>query len=223
MGKITLLGAGGAGVAPVFSPLDISNLKAWYKADAGVTLNGSTVSQWDDMSGSGNHAIQATAINQPTYTGGASPYLTWDGVNDKLRLNAVLSCPNITYFIVFNRNADTTQYILSAGPSNINYAFSSTAAYLGYNNTPCTLVTDERTLIGGRGQTDLAEFYKNGVNYADIINGDEGFNIFQEIGSTTAGYPANCDIYEILIYTSILSDTEVNEVNAYLNSKYSIY
>ena len=50
-----------------FSPLGISNLIAWYDAGLGITLNGSDVSQWDDLSGNSNNAVQATASNQPLF------------------------------------------------------------------------------------------------------------------------------------------------------------
>ena len=46
------------------------SLALWLDAEdaSTITLNGSTVSQWDDKSGNGRHAVQATAANQPTYT-----------------------------------------------------------------------------------------------------------------------------------------------------------
>ena len=52
-----------------------------------ITLNGSTVSQWNDKSGNERHAAQATAANQPTYTANGlngKPVLTFDGLNDFL-------------------------------------------------------------------------------------------------------------------------------------------
>jgi len=51
----------------------------WLDADdAGtITLNGSTVSQWDDKSGNGNHATQENASSQPAYDG-ANSVLTFD-------------------------------------------------------------------------------------------------------------------------------------------------
>jgi hypothetical protein len=49
--------------------------RIWYKSDAGVYSNagttlavsGSQVQQWNDQSGVGNHAVQATAARRPTY------------------------------------------------------------------------------------------------------------------------------------------------------------
>jgi hypothetical protein len=47
-----------------------ASLALWLDADdaSTITLNGSTVSQWDDKSGNGKHMVQATAAAQPTYT-----------------------------------------------------------------------------------------------------------------------------------------------------------
>jgi len=49
--------------------------RLWYKADVGVYSNagttlatsGNAVQQWNDQSGVGNHAVQATSGNRPTY------------------------------------------------------------------------------------------------------------------------------------------------------------
>jgi hypothetical protein len=47
-----------------------ADLALWLDADdaSTITLNGSTVAQWDDKSGNGKHMVQATASAQPTYT-----------------------------------------------------------------------------------------------------------------------------------------------------------
>jgi hypothetical protein len=39
----------------------------WLRSDLGVTLNGTTVSQWNDQSGNGNNVAQASEIRQPTF------------------------------------------------------------------------------------------------------------------------------------------------------------
>lgn len=52
-----------------WTPAQLSGLALWLDADdaSTITLNGSTVSQWNDKSGNGRNASQATAANQPTY------------------------------------------------------------------------------------------------------------------------------------------------------------
>ena len=60
-----------------WTPAQITT-ECWLKADAGVVLNGSTVSQWSDYSGNNRHAVQANASNQPTYYAwiGTNPFAT---------------------------------------------------------------------------------------------------------------------------------------------------
>lgn len=52
-----------------FNPKKLAGLELWLDASnsASITLNGSNVSQWDDLSGNGRHATMATAANQPLY------------------------------------------------------------------------------------------------------------------------------------------------------------
>ena len=61
-----------------FDPRSIPGCALWYDAaDASsITLNGSTVSQWSDKSGNGNHLTQGTTSAQPTY----GTYLSYPGV-----------------------------------------------------------------------------------------------------------------------------------------------
>jgi hypothetical protein len=51
----------------LWTPSSLTGVQCWLKADTGVTLNGSNVSQWNDQSGNNNHAVQATAGKQPAY------------------------------------------------------------------------------------------------------------------------------------------------------------
>lgn len=63
------------------SPPQLANLVSWYKADTGVfqdtggttpaTTTGQNVALWQDQSGQGNHVLQATTANKPTYATGA--------------------------------------------------------------------------------------------------------------------------------------------------------
>ena len=53
-----------------FTPASLADLKAWYRADLGITLNGGDVSAWADQSGTGDankNATQANPALQPLY------------------------------------------------------------------------------------------------------------------------------------------------------------
>jgi hypothetical protein len=66
--SISISGIGGAATA--WTPASLgADLALWLDADdaSTITLNGSTVSQWNDKSGNGFHLTQATAASQPSY------------------------------------------------------------------------------------------------------------------------------------------------------------
>ena len=68
---------------PAWTPAALgSSLALWLDAadSSTITLNGSTVSQWNDKSGNGRHVSQATPAQQPTYSATGmlgKPTLDW--------------------------------------------------------------------------------------------------------------------------------------------------
>ena len=64
-----------------YNPAKINGLFAWYKYDSIITANG-TVSQVNDKTGNGRHAVQATSGSQPLYfsSGGPNNQPYWAGV-----------------------------------------------------------------------------------------------------------------------------------------------
>lgn len=65
------------GAPLAFDPTQITGLKAWYRADLGITLNSTTVSAWADQSGTGDtnkNLVQATGASQPTYNAADAAY-----------------------------------------------------------------------------------------------------------------------------------------------------
>lgn len=96
----------------LWTPAQIPTALWLDAADAStITLNGSTVSQWNDKSGNGRNATQATAANQPTYnpTGfSGKPSLVFDGVNDDLRPTAPDGNTFAVYWVGFGSTNVTT-------------------------------------------------------------------------------------------------------------------
>lgn len=85
-------------------------------ASGNIQLNGATVSQWNDISGSARHFSQGTAANQPTYvsshTWNSQPAVSFDGTNDILTSGIALSNfitnSAFTLFLVFSAAAIDT-------------------------------------------------------------------------------------------------------------------
>ncbi|MDO9187121.1 MAG: hypothetical protein Q7W13_13995 [Bacteroidia bacterium] len=227
---MTLLGAGGAGVAPVFTPLDISNLQAWYKADAGITLNGSNVSQWDDQSGNARHMIQATASNQPTFTALAKnglPGLTFDGTNDFLALAADYDMLGAsTYFVVWKATDEGENSVLSGVSGNYTYLQYGATWYIGSISANIAMTSGLWYLRAATADAtnNLSERFSNSVS-----QGTTGANVSYRKIRYIGQYNSEANRYlygvvsEILIYNKKLTSPEITDVNNYLNSKYAIY
>lgn len=66
-----------------YNPAKINGLFAWYKYDSIITANG-TVSQVNDKTGNGRHAVQAVSGSQPLYfsSGGPNNKSYWAGVTN---------------------------------------------------------------------------------------------------------------------------------------------
>lgn len=65
------------------SPIDIAGISLWLKADAGITLDGSDVTEWADQSGNSRNFTKSIASTGfPTYSNGAVLFTTEDTYYD---------------------------------------------------------------------------------------------------------------------------------------------
>jgi hypothetical protein len=141
-----------------------ADLALWLDAEdtSTITLNGSTVSQWDDKSGNGRNASQATASFQPTYlaTGfNGKPTLQQTDGNDFLEFGVTSLGRNVsgmTCAIVgvhpagqtFNNN--TNEIFISSGASSGSTRFATTP-------NPSASTADRYAIAGRRLDSDSYE------------------------------------------------------------------
>ena len=98
----------------VQQPIPTQGLQLWLKADAGATLNGSTVSKWADQSGKGNDAIQPDSPRQPLLVKdglNGKPTIRFDGFDDRLGLTGSKLMSQISLFIVFKIDSGVLDYV----------------------------------------------------------------------------------------------------------------
>lgn len=69
------------------NPIDIGQLKGWFKGDAGLTLVGGEVDVWADQSGNGNNVSAPAAINRPTLSTRAGKNIVVFDDNNKVLQN----------------------------------------------------------------------------------------------------------------------------------------
>lgn len=223
-----------AGVAP-FSPTDIADLELWLDASDTGTISsaGGLVSQWNDKSGNGYNATQATGSMQPTTNlatiNGLNAIRWIDGGGDSMHATfASLSQPNII-FVVIKQNVITgSKYVFDGGGSSTRHA-------LFLDGSGNLDLFAGSSLNGPAASTSAAAIYTalyNGGSSTFRINGGtslaSGNTGSHSLNGFTIGARYNnveflsADIGEILIYNRNISDSEKNQVGNYLATKWGI-
>jgi hypothetical protein len=140
-----------------FSPIDVSGCILWLDcADpTSMTLSGSNVSQLNDKSGSGNHAIQATGSNQPILvsdvrSGNSVVRFSGLGVSNTTTTtffsNTAMSFPNAPY----------TVFAVAQSSNTVSYTSYSYIFNVGATTTYALLVgsrTSTFTTFAGNGSS----------------------------------------------------------------------
>jgi len=221
-------------------PMGMAGLKLWLRADAGVFKNGSNaLSYWEDQSGSGNDAAQATALSQPVWADAhinELPAVTFNGTSNFLSVldSPSLRSPQFSAFVVGKNSGGTNQaYFVKANAGWTNgygmyqnganaYGFvnnfSSARAGGAFASGSFGLLSqiynaqNLRTWVGGTGFT---------TTYSAAINFDTSS---LTIGARNDGGSnrLNGEIAEILYFGRALSEIERLQVQAYLNEKYNL-
>ncbi len=238
---------GGLQLSAQLIPNSLSNLSLWLKSDIGVTLNGSTVSSWNDQSGNGFNAIQNTVANQPLFIStdnnlNSYPSLKFDGVNDLLTGVPIpnLNTSSMTVFVV---GKGDTQNSTNAAFFSVNSFFAgfwltrraATSKIGVYNNG--NLLTGVSSSLNSTGfNYKLFSYNKNfGVSSTLKLNGivegtstnsvavngftNANYIIGSGTGSTGVNYAGS--IAEVIVYNRTLSISEQDGVEKYLMDKYA--
>jgi len=220
-----------------------NDLTFWLDAaDAStITLNGSTVSQWDDKSGSGLHVTQGAADNQPTYVTGelnGKAVVSFDS-NDTLARASVLgsslfSANETTIFIVNKHDVlgEHIPFVWSYGVGDRVSIHNPWVDGVVYWDAP---ITSGRIGQGGHNAKigwAVWGFVKESVTASQVYyNGSSLFSgtyasspintvLSATLEISTAPYPFVGDIAEIIVYNRALSSAEIDTVETYLANKW---
>jgi len=246
LGSISLLGGGGG-----FTPTSIAGLQLWLDAsddatmlDSGgnpVSMN-SQVARWKDKSNVGNDFLQSVVNNQPTRsTYNGLKTLLFDGSNDGMTCNTWnYFLTNMSVFIVFrsigiqfnrfftlNDNGAYQDYQL---PGNIiplvGNSSSGIGAYIANSSSYAAVVpytanswsilsslitpSSVTTKINSTSLNQSISYAGKAVTKAQI-----GFiNSFSE--------SINGNIAEVLFYNSALNNSQIQSIESYLSTKWSV-
>ena len=244
-----------SGAPAAWTPADLgASLALWLDADdAGtITLNGSTVSQWNDKSGNGRNISQAAASQQPTWnaTGlNSKPTLVFDGSNDMLlNQNAgSVGVENITLVAVM-------RYVSAAG-QDLPMGVGQTGAFRAVRSlfrssggTTQGFATWASDAAGSSLSTDTGGTHhifeavmanSNSVNlYRDgvIDTGApralssspalpvtfNGFSIGSLQGNAVGNYYSNIEVSEALVLYTDVSNADRQKLEGYLAHKWGL-
>jgi hypothetical protein len=202
-------------------------------------LGGATgyVTKWYDQSGSGNHAEQTTAANQPVIqraTKGPGYMVNFNGTSQFVTLSAshnFLNGTNITVNAVALRTATVTRpnYIIGTNSPTVSYQrfflgyASDTSIGMPVTGAPTTITipaynaSNEPVTYMTGGITPSRVLYQNNVLGGTNVDtallsvpSGYSYSIGYTVGAATYYYQGN--LFELLIFTSALDQTQVTQV-----------
>ncbi len=222
-----------------FSPLSLSPT-LWLKADAGaytdagttLATDGQTVRQFNDQSGNGNHASQATAGNRPLWIAAGQnglPVLRFDGIDDYLDTALSAVSQPYTLFIVGKATNIGTNAARFVDANSVNRALFGVKATTGLTQQFAG------SLLEGAGNRSGA-FHQwtalyNGASSlsrmdgaSEIATANAGTNSWATLRIGADNVPAassqlNGDICEIILYPSDQT-TKFATVEGYLKTRW---
>jgi PKD repeat protein len=212
---------------PFVDPSSLPGLAMWLRADAISGLSdGVPISTWEDQSGRGHHASQASASKQPTYRTdivNGRPALHFDATDDGMSTTLNPSGMAQTVFFVWSFAATSRSwtYLMNAGGSRWILGVTS-GKYFGYTGSYMwgDPYTAGRWVVQTVRQSDaLAEMWIDGTGRATTTSvQDPGTVHFAASGSYTN--PLDGYIAEVIWYDRTLTNQERTEVESWLAGKY---
>jgi len=151
-----------------WSPDDETSLVAWYKNAAGIVLNGSDVSRWNDSSSNSHDMLQATASEQPAYSNGV---LTFDSsASQNLQTSSQITLDG-KFTIGFRANPSATNVVIIGDNTTSNEFIkysTTTRIIIKIGGTSKNLNLGEGTfgddyIVISRDASNVITLYHNGT------------------------------------------------------------
>jgi hypothetical protein len=201
--------------------------------------DGAAVDQWPDLSGLGHHAVQTDPERQPTYVASGTPFgepvVRFSGVApfEHMLVNQMGPYPvPYTIFIVWKINQNTggdqqaLDGVVDGERVRIGYQFNPSRIFAWSGGTFPNLekamaVPFENYLMTVAVYDDTGGLFRvNGELEHENVTGNTSLSGFTIGRRFTDAQQLAGDIAEILVYSRRLSETEIDEVEAYLDGKW---
>lgn len=237
--------------ATVWTPAVIQTA-LWLDANdtSTITLNGSTVSQWNDKSGNGRNAVQATAANQPTFIASGisgKPSLSFNSASSNWMstgtLNVAMQNDYTVLAVLFtaNTSSNANWYLCpgflggeqSGSGSDHGLGFSGLSPMTGIGNPDAIyqatnpVISNTTTLLswGRVSSTGVLNWFRNGTanGQATGAAGARTYNSAMALGSMSqngAFAYLSFTTGEIVVVSSTLSTSDRQQLEGYLAWKW---
>jgi len=218
-------------VPQFFNPTQFGNLALWLDgADlSSVTLSGLNITQWNDKSGNSNNA---TAVNTPQWlpTYGVS----FNGTSHFTLPNGTLPIgdSSYSYYIVASfANTTSINGLIVGGTGSLNQMSSikgtnNKIKLSWYENdltSDYSFTINQPIIIGSIYQSGgKRQLYINGnLDISDTPGTRNQSNTGNKVGcSASSNEFMNGVIYEIIVYNSLLTNSQNAQIGSYLNNKW---
>lgn len=237
-----------ARAAPL-APGAVANLALWFDASQ-ITgkINNDPISQWNDLSGSANHAIQAIGTKQPLYKTNVQnglPGLLFDNVDDGLHTgNLTVNVPGVTVFAVAVSGTNFGVIVESGTVWTVNNGFVMqrdnanriNIAVKGAVGMPFahsgSITASVPRMISGVYDKSLSagevRLWVDGIDRTVLTDNSDNVDAIMpganpiNLGSRGDGasVPLNGYLHEILIYRRALTTSERRGIESYLRGKW---
>lgn len=222
----------------------VSGYAAWWDPSqiTGVA-DGAALTEFPDLSGNGNNWVQNTTVDKPTFYKSTSgklinglPAVWFSGAQFMQNTGPIYSNGN-TYFLVGSGFTGSSEYVTgssNAYGSGPAFIFGFTSGELQYYSQLASGDTADEQTFGTPGgnawvaawaQTDgsvLQGYYNSSGQVFSVTPHNAANGLTNEFLGAAQGSSnfANGGIGEGIIYTSVLSPTQIASVMAYLTAKW---
>jgi len=219
------------------------NPYAWFDArfpsgfNVALPADNAALSQWNDLSGNGYHAVQGTGGQQPQFKRtaglGVGKCIQFDGVDDQLVFNSpAINTPFTVYAVFQVLSAGVTESIYGGNPADNNgtsiFTTSGPAPYIRLWAGPAGSAGESQTLtqttpvvFTGAWGTTSAIAYVNGIQGTTIVETVGVAGTISYIGSENTAW-GNANIYALVIYNQAHNDATRQSIERALGAVFGI-
>mgnify|MGYP000442051077 CR=1 FL=1 len=234
------MAAGGA-----FVPTDLGSLVSWHTADDISTLwtdsartdqvdaNDDVVGAWDDKSGNGNHLLQATTAQKPTYktnTLNGKPTILGDGTADNMAASFALAKPTHVFIVakavtwtngdrIYDGYSDNDMALHQTGTTPDIKIYADAAGPVSDANMAVgTFYLVEAQFNGASSWIKVADNAKS-TGAVGTATDPDGLRLF---ASATSGGYGNLNIAEIVLCTGEITGSDLSDLRSYFNTEWGV-